>query len=128
MEAKLNATGKLATDAAMDAKANATTAAVQALADKIAPADDAFVAQLNEKLNKYNIEVTGRGRERRVGVARAAATKAYDPPRPSPSFSQPGPAHRVQRAAPRHASRPLPHRGVAGRGKRSTPGPQHRPG
>lgn len=61
MEAKLNATGKLATDAAADAKANKTTAFVQALADKVAPADDAFVAQLNEKLNKYNIEVGGGG-------------------------------------------------------------------
>lgn len=91
MEAKLNATGKLATDAAMDAKANATTAAVQALADKIAPADDAFVAQLNEKLNKYNIEVTGRGRERRVGVARGRPRARRRTPRlPSSLFQVTG--------------------------------------
>lgn len=60
VEAKLNATGKLAWDASADPKANATTAALDAFADKIGASDNATIAALNAKLNKYNIEVTGK--------------------------------------------------------------------
>jgi hypothetical protein len=60
VEAKLNATGKLDWDPSADPKLNKTTAALNAFADKLGANDAEMIDQLNAKLSKYNIEVTGK--------------------------------------------------------------------
>jgi hypothetical protein len=74
---KLNATGKLVVDPAVDEKLAPVTASMNALGDKIAGTDEAFIADLNAKLNKYNIAVTGKsvGQPSKFNNAAALVTR-----------------------------------------------------